>query len=53
MSDAWRWRFMRYSFGTQTPSPRGSTLRVSRHPNAYFHFGVAVTEVAEEDGALR
>ncbi len=53
MSDAWRWRFMRYSFVTQTPSPRGSTLRVSRHPNAYFHFGVPVTEVAEEDGTLR
>jgi cation diffusion facilitator CzcD-associated flavoprotein CzcO len=53
MSDAWRWRFMRYSFVTQTPSPRGSTLRVSRHPNAYFHFGVPVTDVAEENGALR
>ena len=53
MSDAWRWRFMRFSFVTQTPSPRGSTLRVSRHPNAYFHFGVPVTGVAEEDGALR
>ncbi|MEM9635606.1 MAG: NAD(P)/FAD-dependent oxidoreductase, partial [Pseudomonadota bacterium] len=37
LSDEWRWRFMQYSFATQTPSPRGSTLRVSRHPNAYFH----------------
>jgi len=42
LDDAWRWRFMRYSFLTQTPSPRGSTLRVSRHPNAHFHFGAAV-----------
>ncbi len=42
LSDAWRWRFMRYSFVTQTPPPRGSTLRVSRHPNAHFHFGQAV-----------
>lgn len=45
LSDAWRWRFMDYSFKTQTPSPRGSTLRVSRHENAYFHFGKAVQSV--------
>jgi FAD-dependent urate hydroxylase len=42
LSDAWRWRIMHYSFLTQTPAPRGSTLRVSRHANAFFHFGVAV-----------
>lgn len=42
LDDAWRWRFMHYSFVTQTPSPRGSTLRVSRHPNAHFHFGAGV-----------
>ncbi len=42
LSDAWRWRFMHYAFVTQTPSPRGSTLRVSRHPNARFHFGAGV-----------
>ena len=29
---------MNYSCSTQTPAPRNSTLRVSRHPNAYFHF---------------
>lgn len=42
LSDAWRWRIMHYSFQTQTPAPRGSTLRVSRHANAFFHFGAAV-----------
>lgn len=42
LSDDWRWRFMHYSFITQTPPPRGSTLRVSRHDNAYFHFGCGV-----------
>ena len=42
LPDEWRWRFMNYSFVTQTPPPRGSTLRVSRHPNAHFHFGKAV-----------
>lgn len=53
MSDAWRWRFMQYSFSTQTPSPRGSTRRVSRHPNAYFHFGVPVAAVQPRGDALR
>ncbi len=46
LDDDWRWRFMHYSFTTQTPAPRGSTLRVSRHPNAYFHFGAGVERIA-------
>ncbi|MGY9048048.1 FAD-dependent oxidoreductase [Puniceibacterium antarcticum] len=45
LPDEWRWRFMRYSFATQTPPPHGSTKRVSRHPNAYFHFGKATTRI--------
>lgn len=53
LPDEWRWRFMQYSFHTQTPSPRGSTLRVSRHPNAYFHFGKATTRVEPRgDGVI-
>lgn len=47
MTDAWKWRFMRYSFDTQTPPPRGSTLRVSRHANAHFHFGKAIASVRQ------
>ncbi|KQY16791.1 FAD-dependent oxidoreductase [Rhizobium sp. Root73] len=42
LGDARRWQIMNYSLRTQTPAPRGSTLRVSRHPNAYFHFDAAV-----------
>ena len=53
MKDEWRWRFMRYSFVTQTPAPRGSTLRVSRHENAYFHFGAGVERVERVGDALR
>lgn len=49
LPDEWRWRFMQYSFSTQTPPPRGSTLRVSRHPNAYFHFSKATTRVEQQD----
>lgn len=52
LSDAWRWRFMHYATVTQTPSPRGSTLRVSRHPNAYFHFGKAVERVRASGGGI-
>jgi len=52
LPDEWRWRFMHYSFVTQTPAPRGSTLRVSRHTNAYFHFGKGIRSVAESDGAV-
>ena len=45
LPDEWRWRFMQYSFATQTPPPHGSTKRVSRHPNAYFHFGKETTRI--------
>lgn len=45
LPDEWRWRFMQYSFSTQTPPPHGSTVRVSRHPNAYFHFGKDTTRI--------
>jgi cation diffusion facilitator CzcD-associated flavoprotein CzcO len=38
---------MQYSFATQTPPPHGSTKRVSRHPNAYFHFGKATTRIEQ------
>jgi len=53
LPDEWRWRFMQYSFATQTPPPHGSTLRVSRHPNAYFHFGKGVETTQEDQGAVR
>ena len=42
-------RFMQYSSSTQT-LPRGSTLRVSKNKNAFFHFGKEPThlQVVEE-----
>lgn len=52
LSDEWRWRYLHYNGVAQTPAPRGSTLRVSRHPNAYFHFGVTVSEIKEEGPSL-
>jgi cation diffusion facilitator CzcD-associated flavoprotein CzcO len=52
LPDAWRWRIMNYSFTTQTPAPHGSTLRVSRHENAFFHFGKAVQTVHQRADGL-
>ncbi|MCB2053959.1 MAG: NAD(P)/FAD-dependent oxidoreductase [Geminicoccaceae bacterium] len=53
LPDAWRWRFMRYAFAEQTPAPRGSTMRVSRHPNAHFHFDAGIASMRMANGAVR
>jgi len=51
MSDAWRWRIMHYAHRIEAPpSPRNSTQRVSRHPNAHFHLGSAVEAVRVAEG---
>jgi FAD-dependent urate hydroxylase len=52
-SDAWKWRFRHY-MNLHIPPPHGSTLRVSRHRNAFFHFGAPVEKVAvRDDGKVR
>ncbi len=52
LPDEWKWRIRHYINTTQVPPPRGSTQRVSRHANAFFHFGCGVEGVHEVDGAL-
>ena len=52
LDDARRWQIMNYSLRTQTPAPRGSTLRVSRHDNAYFHFNAGVKSVEQSGDEL-
>jgi cation diffusion facilitator CzcD-associated flavoprotein CzcO len=52
MSEAWRWRTMHYSDETGPPPPRNSALRVSRHPNAFFHLGSAVQAVQIKDDGV-
>ena len=47
LTPAWRWRIMHYADRQQTPAPRNSTQRVSRHPNAYFHFGAAIASMRD------
>ena len=52
ISPEWRWRIMDYSTKQQTPAPHNSTLRVSRHPNAYFHFDCGIQSMREEGGEV-
>lgn len=52
LPDAWKWRLRHYIGAQQVPPPHGSTLRVSRHPNAFFHFGCAVQRVHDTPEAL-
>ena len=52
LPDDWKWRIRHYINTQQVPPPRNSTQRVSRHPNAHFHLGVAIESVDERNGAL-
>jgi cation diffusion facilitator CzcD-associated flavoprotein CzcO len=52
LSDAWKWRFLHYVLGQQTPPPRDSTLRVSSHPNGRFHVGSPITRLVQDGDAL-
>ncbi|MDB5914853.1 MAG: NAD(P)/FAD-dependent oxidoreductase [Ramlibacter sp.] len=54
LPDDWKWRFRHFLNVQQVPPPHGSTLRVSRHPNAHFHLAAPVQDVRQRpDGALR
>ncbi|MEZ5934531.1 MAG: NAD(P)/FAD-dependent oxidoreductase [Alphaproteobacteria bacterium] len=52
LPDEWRWRFMHYSFVTQTPAPHGSTRRASRS-GVFYHFDAPVTDVRLVGDGLR
>ncbi|MGJ8526070.1 FAD-dependent urate hydroxylase [Halomonadaceae bacterium LMG 33818] len=52
LSPDWRWRIMSYADNAQVPPPHGSTLRVSRHANAFFHFNAAIESVDETSEGL-
>ncbi|WP_308719118.1 NAD(P)/FAD-dependent oxidoreductase [Komagataeibacter xylinus] len=53
LPDEWKWRFLDYTLSAQTPPPRASVLRVSRHANAHFHLGSPIRTLAEEGGHVR
>ncbi|WOD16088.1 NAD(P)/FAD-dependent oxidoreductase [Paraburkholderia kirstenboschensis] len=50
LPDEWKWRFLHYSAQTQTPPPRDSVLRVSRHANARFHLGSPILSIEVNTG---
>jgi len=52
LPEAWKWRFQHFANSAQTPPPRDSTMRVSRHPQARLHLGSPVTGMRESGGAL-
>lgn len=53
LPDRWKWRLRHYLNMTRTPPPHHSVLRVSRHPNAHFHFDCPIRSVHWQDGALQ
>lgn len=52
LSDEWKWRFLDHVIGSQTPPPRDSTRRVSRHPSGRFLLGASILGLNEADGEL-
>jgi len=52
LPDELKWRIRHYINLASVPPPHGSTLRVSRHPNARFNFGCPIMNVAFRDQAL-
>lgn len=52
LPEQWKWRIRHYLGVEQVPAPRGSTLRVSKHPNAYFNFGCALESISVNDNTL-
>jgi len=53
LPDAWKWKIRHYINQQQVPPPRGSTLRVSRHPNARFNLGCAIEDVRWSGDEIR
>jgi cation diffusion facilitator CzcD-associated flavoprotein CzcO len=53
LPDEWKWRLRHYINVQQVPPPRGSTLRVSRFPNARFNLGCALLDVEQAGEGLR
>ncbi|WER47582.1 NAD(P)/FAD-dependent oxidoreductase [Cupriavidus sp. WKF15] len=53
LTDEWKWRLRHYINSQQVPPPRGSTLRVSRHPNARFNLDCALDAIDVDGDVLR
>lgn len=53
LPDEWKWRIRHYINKQQVPPPRNSTLRVSRHKNAYFNVDCQIESIELQDQQLR
>lgn len=53
LPDHWKWRIRHYINVQQVPPPRGSTLRVSRYPNARFNLDCPILAVTQNGPALK
>ncbi|MET1116288.1 MAG: NAD(P)/FAD-dependent oxidoreductase [Comamonas sp.] len=54
LPDEQKWQLRNYINRQQVPPPQGSTLRVSRHSNAFFHLGTGIEGAQlRADGKLR
>jgi cation diffusion facilitator CzcD-associated flavoprotein CzcO len=53
LSPEWKWKLQDYANKSQTPPPRNSTQRVSRHANAYFHVGSPLLSIINTGTSLR
>ncbi|MBM7045820.1 MULTISPECIES: NAD(P)-binding domain-containing protein [Rhizobium] len=52
LPDEWKWRFLSYAMGQQTPPPRPSVLRVSAFPQAHLHLESPITSLEQEGDHL-
>ena len=52
LPDELKWRIRHYINVLNVPPPHGSTLRVSRHSNAFFNFGCPVLSVESKGDAM-
>jgi cation diffusion facilitator CzcD-associated flavoprotein CzcO len=53
LPNEWKWQFANFTASVGFPPPRASVLRVSRHPNAHFHFSCPIDEVGIDDERLQ
>lgn len=51
-TDAQKWHYAEYVAKAKTPAPHGSTLRVSRHSNAFFNFNTQIEHIELKDKKL-
>jgi cation diffusion facilitator CzcD-associated flavoprotein CzcO len=52
LPDDWKWRFLDYAMGQQTPPPRPSVLRVSSFEQALLHLESPITGLKQENDEI-